>query len=304
MKLFAGVGIPHRFGLHVQEADGDRLGDLPGQAGAAQDRNRLAAGADADPPAEEELGLPRVVERRAAAVAHGESAGVLEEERPLLRKEEVEPVEVDLLIVHLHLREVGVVGEIESQSRRHAVLQVAAEVAQAGGEVPRGAGVRPARRLADDVRRQLQRPPQPLRRHDASHLARLRDPEQIELPRNRRPVRRLVAAADVALEVDAPRLGGTGREPERPERNGELGAPPNLGDRRPHLPDAVPVLVEAAAGAARLASLAGPSHAAAARPLVGELAVVFLSRGRGSEDEAVLPVEEGVEKSTGSCRCP
>jgi hypothetical protein len=40
-------------------------------------------------------------------------ARVLEEERPLLRKEQVEAVEVDLLLVDLDLREVGVDGGVE-----------------------------------------------------------------------------------------------------------------------------------------------------------------------------------------------
>ncbi len=47
----------------------------------------------------------------------GEEAGVLEEERPFLGKEQVEAVEIDLLLVDLDLREVGVDGGVEREAR-------------------------------------------------------------------------------------------------------------------------------------------------------------------------------------------
>ena len=78
--------------------------------------------ADADAAAEEQIDL--------AGIADREEAGVLEEERPLLREEQREAIEVDLLIVDLDLREVGVDGRVERQARREAVLDVAADIAE------------------------------------------------------------------------------------------------------------------------------------------------------------------------------
>ena len=74
---------------------------LPDRRRAAEDRDRLTVRPDADAAAEEELDLLGDADR--------EQAGVLEEEGPLLGKEEVEAVEVDLLLVDLDLGEVGVV---------------------------------------------------------------------------------------------------------------------------------------------------------------------------------------------------
>ena len=87
---------------------------------------------DPDPAREEELHLARGAER--------ELPRVLEEEGPLLRVEEAEAVEVDLLLVDLDLREVGVHRGVEGEARRDAPLQVAAR----GGR--RVAGL-PERRL-------------------------------------------------------------------------------------------------------------------------------------------------------------
>ena len=100
-------------------------------------------------------------------------------------------------------------------------------------------------------------------------------------------------APDDALEVDAPRLGAAGREAQRLERNGELGAPANLGDAGSHLPGAVPVDVEAAPRPRGLLTSAG--QPAAALPFEGDLPVVLDAGGIGAEDEAVLAVAVGVE---------
>ena len=106
-------------GLHVHQADVDAVG-VAGQPRAALDGHELAVVADADAAAEEQVDL--------AALADGEQPAVLEEERPLLGKEQVEPCQVDLLLVDLHLREVGVVGQVERHARRHADLAVDAPV--------------------------------------------------------------------------------------------------------------------------------------------------------------------------------
>ena len=259
--------------------------NLPAQSAAAPDGNRHAVVPDPDPPAEEQLELPRL--------PHREQARVLQKERPLLREEQVEPVEVDLLVVHLDLREVGVVRQIEGETRSHAVLQVRPHVSER-----RGAGVRVApQRLPEHVGIQLEVP----RRRDLqpAQLARQRQPVQVELARQRRPVRLLVPVPDVALEVDAPRQRGARRVAQRAERDGELGGPADVGDRGGHLPDAVPVQVEPAARAALLLA-PRPHHqpaadAAAALPFVGELSVVFAPRRVGPEHESVLQVPVGIE---------
>ena len=172
--------------------------NLPGlarDAAAAQDRDRLAVVADADAAAEEQIDF--------TGIADAEEAGVLEEERPLLREEQREAIEVDLLIVDLDLREVGVDGRVERQARREAVFQVAAEI-EIGLGIDRALAGR--ERVAERVRRDAEVAQR--RRLHAADRSGQRQPIEIELPRNRRPVGALVAAADVALEIDAPRLRG------------------------------------------------------------------------------------------------
>ena len=63
-------------------------------------------------------------------VTDAEEPGVLEKERALFWQEQVEPVEVDLLVVDFDLREVGVVRRIKGEARRDAVLHVDTGVAQ------------------------------------------------------------------------------------------------------------------------------------------------------------------------------
>ena len=91
----------------------------------ANDRNLLPAVADADPSTEEDLDLPGETDR--------EETGVLQEERPLLRKKEVEAVQVDLLLIDLHLGKVGVEGQFHRQAGCHAVLEVSANVPKRRG---------------------------------------------------------------------------------------------------------------------------------------------------------------------------
>src|SRR5262249_22540612 len=57
-----------------------------------------------------------------------EQPAILEKELALLGKEETEAREIDLLLVGLDLREVGVVGEVGRQVLREAVLHVDADV--------------------------------------------------------------------------------------------------------------------------------------------------------------------------------
>ena len=94
---------------------------LAAQAAAAADVDRQRRRRQADAAREEQIDLLRVAEL--------ERRGVLEEERPLLREEQIEARQVDLLFVGFDLREVGVVGGVERQVRTDSPLQVDADVA-------------------------------------------------------------------------------------------------------------------------------------------------------------------------------
>ncbi len=85
------------------------------------DRHHLAVRPEADPSGKEE--------QRLLGHSDLEQARVLEKERPLLGEEEIEPVEVDLQLVGLDLGEVGVVGGVQGEAGRQAVLEVDPELA-------------------------------------------------------------------------------------------------------------------------------------------------------------------------------
>ena len=278
--------LADRRGLHVEEPDVRVVADPARQPPPAADRNLLAVLAEPDAAAEEHVDRTRLSDR--------EQPRVLEEERPLLGKEQREAVQVDLLVVDLDLGEVGVCGQVEGHAGGDAVLQVRPQIAVV--EVAPGLGAVQA--LAEKVGRELE---VALGRHrDALHLAGQRDAVEVVLAGEGRPVGLFVADPDVPLEVHAPGLHLGARIAEGPERNGDLGRPPDVGHVGDHLPGAVPVEVEAPAGAALLPAVAGAPAAAAAEPaaalpLVGELPVVLDAGRVGAEDEPVLPVQVGVE---------
>ena len=58
-----------------------------------------------------------------------EEAGILLEEPPPLRKEQRKAIERDLLLVGLHLREVGVRRQVEREVRREGIARVDADLA-------------------------------------------------------------------------------------------------------------------------------------------------------------------------------
>ena len=252
-------------GAHAQQSDVGGA-HLAGDTGSGIHRQANATGPDADPAAEEQLDLLRFPDT--------EQAGVLKEEGPLLGKEQAEPVQVDLLLVRLDLGEVRVVGEVQRQARGQRVLEVDPQFLFVA---PAAAVDRPAEGVGRDGKAAVGGD------GDAFDRAGERDPLQSELVRERGPERDLVVTADDALEVDAPALHVGVAVAQRRERNGHLGAPPGLGDLRPHVPDRVPVLVESGRGAE------GP------RSLEVDLGVVLDPGGVRAEHEAGLPVEEGVE---------
>ena len=280
-------------GLHIEEADRQRIGDFPREPRAREDRDLCAVTADPNAPAEEEIRLSQVHAARRPPVADGERPRVLEEEGSFLRKEQVEPVEVDAFIVDLDLREVGVVRAIEREPRRHAVLDVGAEITERT-RIPvwrRVAGDH----LADHVGRQLQVAGEADRRRQTGELSRHRDAIEVVLPRQGCPIRRLVAPPDVPLEVHPPRLERPRGVPDGAKRNGELRTPADVRDRRPHLPRPIPVEVEAAAAATGEPAAAAAAAEAAGATLVDDLAVVLLPGWRGAEHEPVLLVGERIE---------
>ena len=106
---YAGVTV---LGLEVQKADGEGT-RLSRDASPSQD-----VVVDADAAAEEDVGR--------SIVAELEELGTLQEELPFFRIEEAEAAQVDLDVVHFHLGEVGVVGQVQGEARCEAVLHVQA----------------------------------------------------------------------------------------------------------------------------------------------------------------------------------
>ena len=120
----ARADVRHVVGLDVQRADAVRP-DAPGETAAAVDRHG-PPGVEADAPAVEQH---RRVAAAARHAAEREGVAVLEEELALLGKEQAEPRQVDLLLVGLDLREIGVEREVGDQVLRDGVLHVEPRVA-------------------------------------------------------------------------------------------------------------------------------------------------------------------------------
>src|SRR5262245_38816106 len=124
--------------LNRDRADGESAG-AAGQSRPAQNGDRLTCVGQPDAAAEEQDVVAERVRAPAAPApaattttasttiaaaaalapdAELEDAGVLEEEVALLGKQQVEPREVDLLLVGLDLREIGVDREVPRQAAR------------------------------------------------------------------------------------------------------------------------------------------------------------------------------------------
>src|SRR6476619_1375872 len=87
-------------GFHREYAQVVRTGHAR-QPRATDNRDRRAGCAQADPPAEKRIDVLRTSAAIRPAAADSEDAGILEEEFALLRKDDVEACEVDLLLIGL-----------------------------------------------------------------------------------------------------------------------------------------------------------------------------------------------------------
>ncbi len=117
-------------GAHVQEAD-VLAAHLAGELGAEVDPLRPRVGAQADAAAEERLHLLGA-QAVAAGAGEVEERGAVEEEVAPLGKEEGEAREVDLALIDLGLREVGVDRQVGAQAGRRVVEEVDAGVLHRG----------------------------------------------------------------------------------------------------------------------------------------------------------------------------
>jgi hypothetical protein len=156
--------------------------------------------------------------------------------------------EVDLLLVDLDLREVGVDGEVRREVRGDAVFHVAADVAgHIVAQRRRAEAIR--REPRDRIRLQLEVLARG-RQIEADERAAGRNPvERLrsgEVLRHRREVRPFVLAAHRAAQLNSPDLVGPGAIAQRLEGDRHLDRPPAVeaaGLRRPHR---IPVDVRAA----------------------------------------------------------
>ena len=189
-----------------------------------------------------------------------------EEERALLGVEEREAlVGLDLRLVRLDLREVGVVGHVRGQVRRDAVLDAHPQVAERIVVVER-----PARRVerAEPRAGQLGQDLQVAALRQVGEP--LQDPELRQLPRHpardRRPRLRLGLAADHAGDLEAPAPPALARQrgiAQALERDRHLGRPAVLDHPPARLVERVPRTV---AADAELSGVAQPAAAAARAP--------------------------------------
>ena len=95
-----------------------RESDAPGK-----EQDHVIGGRRASPASHAKTSEPKILEA-ATRSAKPKEAAILQEKRSLFRKKETESRQVDLLRFGLHLREVGIVSEIQRQRRGHAILGV------------------------------------------------------------------------------------------------------------------------------------------------------------------------------------
>ena len=226
------------------------------------------------------VGAPPTPTPKAAEARGGEpeDALPLQEELSLLREEETESRQVDLLLVHLDLGEVGVVGEVGREVLGYAIFYVQARVGVAVvGDLGVDGQVGP--RPCDAVGLHLEVATRGwcLDPHECPVH---RDPEGPDVPgphreRERSDVVYLVPAHDRALHLDTPHLLPTRPIPERLERDGHLDRPPAVEERGAGLPDGIPVIIGTA--------------------LVRKLSIVKTSDGVSAEVSRIPTIVERVQ---------
>ena len=214
-------------GADAEQADGETA-RFAAQSSAGTER-RNAPAVETDPPAEEQIRRHATAGAEAGARTSGkrERPEVLQEEIPLLGKEQVEARQVHLLLVDLDLREIGVDRDVDGQVLCHAVLEIAADPVR---RVVREAGR--DRRIGREARQRvwLQFEHPGAGWHLQAHQRRRRRHLQDAAKRGQRArhlceVGPLVLPADDAAQVDAPGLLASGLIAERLERDGHLDRP-------------------------------------------------------------------------------
>ena len=244
---------------------------VAGQLDAAQDGDRRpAVGGEADLAAEEEEGLRGVLGVRPLADVEG--ARPFEEEGALLREEQGVAAQVDVLLVGLGLREVGLDGDVGHQVGGQVDLDVAAGVGDRRGR----AVLRPLD-AGDDVGGDVEAAPRlgAFQADDGAGLGEL--VARVPGVADRLPEAPLLLVGHLALDVEPPELLGLGGEAQGAPGDGDLDRPP-LGIAVPlDAPDAVPVEVDLLA-------------------LVADQAVDLHAAGVGGEDVAAAPVVVGVDE--------
>ena len=275
-RVVGGRRARRRPGQHREAAEREAAG-ASGQPEPDRDRDRSSRGIEPDPPTEEEEEVFVRGRRGAGLVAPGcvadvEDARVLQEELALLRKELAELGQVDLLLVGLDLGEVRIDGGVEREPRSDPGLEIDPGIhrlIEAGAaRLPNGPGQ--TVRLDPEV-------PRPRAQIQTGQIARQRHPGEVVRPGHRTPKVDLVLPPDSAAEVHPPAMPLGRIEPERAERNRQLGRPAVGHDPGLDRPHRVPADVDLA-------------------PFVGHLPVGPGTLRIGDEDVPVPAVAEGVEQ--------
>ena len=169
-----------------------------------------------------------------------EDAGILQEEGPLLGKEDRETRQVDLARVDLRLAEVRVERGRQLQVGRHVVEQIEPRLSAQTVVAGTGAVIPASRDERPDVQAEAL-----LQAAEARDLTRLRDLEELRVEAGARPASLLELPPDAPADVETPDRA-VRREVQALEGDGELRAPALVRARRLHRPDGIPVFVRLA----------------------------------------------------------
>ena len=193
-------------------------------------------------------------------------------------------VAIHLLIVHLRLGEVRVPGEIGGQTRSDSVLdhfdahvrgvlECPARLARLHWTLAHGMG-KSAQQIGLD--------PQPQTRldfFDPAQVSGLRKALQTESPPVPVPIRKLILAANHALQFQAPARAVFLRDTQAFERNSELRDPTGRSNLHRNVPQLVPCHVDAG-------------------PLIRDESVVLGSQRIGAEQKSVAVIVKRIEHNT------